>query len=451
MAGLVGWWPLHENSGTKAYDLSGNENHGSLNGGITQGVAGKGGLTSYSFDGNDDYVALSTIPSKLQLGNNQSSTIVSWVKIGDGGSINKIISARNSNSRGFVLSVRDWDGDGDQEASIYFRNPSNGNSDYYAGETKIDDGEWHHIVGMRVGVDSNDNSEFRLFVDGEEESPSTESYQGAGTFTVSSSFDIGRESNGGSHLKGLISDARAYNRALTPEEVQELYKWGSGDYVRPLNDQNSPSAVSRWAFDGDATDSWGNNNGANNGGGYERDSIRGKSLKFQRSDNDYVSTPVSTMPVSGSFFVWVKSMNEGTRQVVWENYGGSGDDLFFELFTADGDIRVIIDQSGERAFANGLSAGAWHHIGYTVVSSGISLYLNGRKVDSVSGQSISDIDNGNNFYLGTRPSDNSFNNFDGFMDDARLYNRALSPSEVFELYRWGTRGRDLRKQLVNQR
>ena len=53
MTGLVGWWPLNEYSGSTAYDLSGNDNHGSLNSGVTQGVAGKGGLTSYSFDGSD--------------------------------------------------------------------------------------------------------------------------------------------------------------------------------------------------------------------------------------------------------------------------------------------------------------------------------------------------------------------------------------------------------------
>ncbi|MFT4892883.1 MAG: hypothetical protein ACI8Z7_000672 [Candidatus Nanohaloarchaea archaeon] len=56
--GLIGWWPLHENSG-RANDLSGNGNHGSLNGSLTQGSAGKGGLVAYKFDGSDDYVSIS--------------------------------------------------------------------------------------------------------------------------------------------------------------------------------------------------------------------------------------------------------------------------------------------------------------------------------------------------------------------------------------------------------
>lgn len=52
MTGLIGWWPLHEKTG-RSNDLSGNENHGSNNSPI-HGIAGKGGLTAYSFNGSDD-------------------------------------------------------------------------------------------------------------------------------------------------------------------------------------------------------------------------------------------------------------------------------------------------------------------------------------------------------------------------------------------------------------
>lgn len=72
MTGLIGWWPLHEDSG-RASDLSGNGNHGTLSGGVTQGVAGRGGLTAYSFDGVDGEVAL---PAQT-LGN--SFTVALWV------------------------------------------------------------------------------------------------------------------------------------------------------------------------------------------------------------------------------------------------------------------------------------------------------------------------------------------------------------------------------------
>ena len=76
MTGLVGWWPLNEDSGNTAYDLSGNGNHGSLNGGITQGVVGKGGLTSYSFDGNDDYVDVGDSAFNLS----EAISLSVWIK-----------------------------------------------------------------------------------------------------------------------------------------------------------------------------------------------------------------------------------------------------------------------------------------------------------------------------------------------------------------------------------
>jgi hypothetical protein len=43
------------------------------------------------------------------------------------------------------------------------------------------------------------------------------------------------------------------------------------------------------------------------------------------------------------------------------------------------------------------------------------------------------------------------NLFEGKLDDPRLYSRPLKSHEVFQLYQWGTRGRDMRKLTVNAR
>jgi hypothetical protein len=40
---------------------------------------------------------------------------------------------------------------------------------------------------------------------------------------------------------------------------------------------------------------------------------------------------------------------------------------------------------------------------------------------------------------------------DGLIDDVRIYDRALEPWEIHEIYRWGTRGRDLRPDLVRKK
>lgn len=54
---LVGYWPLHEDSGSTANDFSGNNNDGTINGPAV-GVTGPLGTTGYSYDGVDDIVSV---------------------------------------------------------------------------------------------------------------------------------------------------------------------------------------------------------------------------------------------------------------------------------------------------------------------------------------------------------------------------------------------------------
>ena len=62
---LVAHWPLNELSGTTAYDISGNGNHGAITG-TTLGQPGIGdGLYSQSFDGSTSYIDISAIASNL--------------------------------------------------------------------------------------------------------------------------------------------------------------------------------------------------------------------------------------------------------------------------------------------------------------------------------------------------------------------------------------------------
>ena len=60
--GLVGLWLMNEGGGNKVYDLSGNENHGTLTNmdPATDWVGGKDG-PAIDFDGSDDYVDMGDV------------------------------------------------------------------------------------------------------------------------------------------------------------------------------------------------------------------------------------------------------------------------------------------------------------------------------------------------------------------------------------------------------
>jgi hypothetical protein len=77
--GLVGYWPLNEMSGTKAYDLSGNNNHLTVSGaaltGQTSNWVGSPLGGGFNFDGVDDFIGTNT----LKDWGFQKFTISSWL------------------------------------------------------------------------------------------------------------------------------------------------------------------------------------------------------------------------------------------------------------------------------------------------------------------------------------------------------------------------------------
>jgi len=79
LADLVAYWAFDEGSGNDVYDVSGNDNNGTING-ATWGV-GKFG-TALQFNGQDNYVE---VPSSDSLEINENVTITAWINWIDAG------------------------------------------------------------------------------------------------------------------------------------------------------------------------------------------------------------------------------------------------------------------------------------------------------------------------------------------------------------------------------
>jgi hypothetical protein len=80
-----------------------------------------------------------------------------------------------------------------------------------------------------------------------------------------------------------------------------------------------------------------------------------------------------------------------------------------------------------------LNINAWYHVCITQLGQTTKFYLNGADVSNTSATSV----NGGDAFerIGADPN-NSFY-FNGTLDDVRLYNRALSATEVKQLYNAG--------------
>ncbi len=211
--GLVGMWSFDgpDISGTTAYDRSVYGNNGTIYGGATPAI-GKNGQ-ALSFDGNNDYVS---VPYNATL-EPADVSVSAWFKTSANPSgdmqiaSKRLFSTQGSYSLGLKQSNSwkiEW-GSYDSSWDLVYSDVSNYN-----------DGRWHHIVGV------NDGMVNKLYVDGvlqtQTDSDATLTYDQDSLFIGS----YNPPGPGQSWFNGLIDEVRVYNRALSPDEVGDLYRLG---------------------------------------------------------------------------------------------------------------------------------------------------------------------------------------------------------------------------------
>ena len=219
-----------------------------------------------------------------------------------------------------------------------------------------------------------------------------------------------------------------------------------------------------WTFDTNANDSTANNNNGTltNGASIDNNvsSLNvGSGVASLDGNNDYVTFSGTIANFNG--------LNEGTV-AAWINTSSSADQVIFGLSetSATNDHAWLMLSGGELQWqlTNGgtlvdavsvganLDDGGWHHVAVTVDSSGTTLYvdgtaLTGGAISFATGSSASttffnDVSGLNSGKIGNdvHSGSNFRNHFDGFIDDARVYTRALTSGDVGELYALGGSG-----------
>ena len=196
--------------------------------------------------------------------------------------------------------------------------------------------------------------------------------------------------------------------------------------------------VAYYPFDGNANDASGNgNHGIENGGlGYVSGKI-GSSAKFD-GINDYVSVRHNSLLNLGKSFtlsIWVNistGANDAIR-IIDKATGGTCDGWVFDTHDSSAPgLRMRLDVSCP--WVNSKTAflpDQWQHLLVTVDNLKATFYLNGI-VDGTG--TISQVpSNTLDMYIGSAHPSSADSMFMGQLDEMRIYNRALSQSEIQEL------------------
>ncbi len=214
---LVGWWTMDEGKGTRAVDWSGHGHHADFVGparwapGYDETALGPAAV--------GQYLEVFGWPGIL---GKKDRTCTAWINTTTTGDI--MGWGLGTNTQKWVFRVQTDNG-----------NPGSIRVECQGGRicgwTDVRDGEWHHVAAVLKSSGAPTTLNIGLYVDGIQEPISDSLAIDVNTVSGTRNVRIG-DAHQTRPFPGLIDDARIYDKALTPEELQlvmridPLRAWG---------------------------------------------------------------------------------------------------------------------------------------------------------------------------------------------------------------------------------
>ncbi len=202
-----------------------------------------------------------------------------------------------------------------------------------------------------------------------------------------------------------------------------------------------------WRFNGNANDSIGNNNGTLVNGPTLTTGQNGQANGAYNFSAAGITTASGYTAGAITKTIWVRQTTYPNSFGTIFDFGtptgsspSAANSIYLETL-GNGTAGVMAGarvESGGTSFggytnqlSNGLTLNQWYHIAQVVTPNVMQLYINGVQASSISGTyNFSPLQNAPTFGNGRAT-------YAGVLDDARLYNRALSTAEILELYTAG--------------
>lgn len=285
-----------------------------------------------------------------------------------------------------------------------------------------DTNRWYHIVGVRNG------STVSIYIDGVLEHSTA--FSGSTNKTTTTQLQLG--GGAGNSFTGTQDDTRVYERALSEAEIKALYdQYDAG--IR-LN-AGAGGLVGHWKLDNgaarDSTPYASNGTLFNATATTDRKNQSNRALSFTGDNGSYVTMGNQTryQVNNGTLSAWVKTTAPGSsyRGIIVKTSA-------YGIFLANGLLYSYNwATSSNLATSTNLADGNWHHVAMSFqsgVTNGTILYADGVPVLTTT---LSVASQGSPLNLGTGFGSGAGQNINGSIDDARMYNRVLTATEIANL------------------
>ncbi len=270
-------------------------------------------------------------------------------------------------------------------------------------------------------------------------------------------FRIGKRIINSENWIGRLDEIALYNRVLTPPEIAGLAGAGGSCKCKPGATAAPSGVVGWWGGDGDARDISGNiNNGSLQNGAAIAIGEVGQGFSFG-GDAPYVEIPdAPSNSVSGEITIeaWIKPGFVVTTQAILSKYdsgesqlsyffGMQGDELELAVYgSGNGSLRRLLDTT-----TSNIPTNTFTHVTATFNSSTQAMKINVNGVEApatvlpVSNTVPSIFDSTAPVRIGAVAGTSGILPFNGVIDEATLFNRALAPGEISSIYNAGIAGK----------
>ncbi|MCA9390285.1 DUF2341 domain-containing protein, partial [candidate division WWE3 bacterium] len=404
------------------------------------------------FDGTDDYVRIADL-----LGDSTNITLSAWMK-----------THTPDSSGADIISLGDH---------VVLRLNSSGqlNGVFYDGSWRttsatqvLTDGQWHHVA---FTYDDTNDVQY-LYLDGVQ--IATSSYTGSITYSgLGSNTYIGTHGNGnGSYdFNGFIDEVKVYPYARSEDQIKTDAIRGAGAegsgvvFGEEHKNTISDGLVGYWPMDEIAADSCptagddscdfsGNGNGGvwtNNATSVQIPGKFGNGVLFDGTNDDVDMGNVSALDFADgedfSISAWIYPTDAGgatQNEIATKFNSGSSAGYSLTYDETNGQLEFYVRDGTDTLFIGSASETVLENTSTFVTAvfddddpDRTTIYINGVDAKSSTSGTLSDIgspSNAINFYVGRDGAGN--NDFGGIVDDLRVYNRALSSSDVTYLFNW---------------
>jgi hypothetical protein len=319
----------------------------------------------------------------------------------------------------------------------------------FNGNTQLNTNTWYHVAAVIQGTSG------KLYVNGVEDKSFTMS---ANVPTGVTRFNFGASISGApQYLNGRLDDVRIYNYARTQAQIAWDYNRGkpvghwrmdekvagqavdtSAGYIKDDSDNNNDGTASATTWAAYATGKFGSALSFD-GNDYVDCGEGGGSLDFGTSDFtvDFWIKYTGSTTVNQVFDVMGKtSSHENTAgYLVWiTTYSGSGSNYGIIFTTTNGSWGT-----GNVEYPGQFLPNTWYHIAGVRSGNTWTVYKNG--VYGTSGNKAGigvNVDNSINFKVGDVTTSGNFN---GSLDDVRIYNYARTAEQILQDYNAGAAAR----------